>query len=456
MTKAGTISFVRRYWPLALLATVVLYFALPWFMDRLELPAFEPQYKCPPDAKRPEGQADPIAIERPNSGRVVVIRLTNSGQFVDRCELTDALDELIGDKKLAWGPKWRKGAEELPRLTLLYVHGWKHDAHSEDLKQFTRLVDELNDANKDKKQILGVYVAWNASWHLGWLNNLSFWSKERIADRIAESSVLTKILSSLGAMRRPQDQLIAVGHSFGARMLFAAAGQTVVYETTKAHPGNPNGTYRVIRGAANAIILLNPAFEASMYSALDDVRRIEENFSREQAPVLLSIASSGDKATRCAFPIGQWLGGAQTEIEMTTMGNYPDFTTHQLTRNSECSSKTTSLSDEYLSDGLCLKRLPGYRAAAEKKRGFFDSARELFDSCFAGKVNTGRMDRGSQQYNPFIIASTTEDIIRDHNDIWNDDFRKWLRHFIEAVEAEHRRSPGTPSPADYHEDRVIQ
>src|SRR5262249_10096600 len=176
MAKRLFVRPVQKYWPHGLLAIVFLYFAFPWFMDRFDLPAFEPQNKCPPDAIRPGGKPDPIKKIRPNPGEVYVIRLTNSGQFVDRCELTDALDELIGDQKLSFGPPWRKGAKDLPRLTLLYVHGWKHHDKSEDLERFKEFVRELQ-AEHTEKQVLGVYVAWNASWHLGWLDNLSFWSK---------------------------------------------------------------------------------------------------------------------------------------------------------------------------------------------------------------------------------------------------------------------------------------
>src|SRR5215813_14939698 len=102
MAKTLFARSVQKYWPLGLLATIFLYFAFPWFMDRFDLPAFDPQNKCPPGAKRPDNKPDPITKDRPNPGEVYVIRLTNSGQFVDRCELTDALDELIGNQKLAF------------------------------------------------------------------------------------------------------------------------------------------------------------------------------------------------------------------------------------------------------------------------------------------------------------------------------------------------------------------
>jgi len=44
----------------------------------------------------------------------------------------------------------------------------------------------------------------------------------------------------------------------------------------------------------------------------------------------------------------------------------------------------------------------------------------------------------SSPYNPFIMARTTPDIIKDHNDIWNDDFRDWLTAFIASLKTNKR------------------
>jgi hypothetical protein len=57
-------------------------------------------------------------------------------------------------------------------------------------------------------------------------------------------------------------------------MLFSGTGQSLIYDTEKTHPGYPGGTYRSIQGIANAVILLNPAFEAARYTALAAVTRI--------------------------------------------------------------------------------------------------------------------------------------------------------------------------------------
>src|SRR5262249_19617968 len=150
-----------------------------------------------------------------------------------------------------------------------------------------------------QKQILGVYIGWNAHWHLHFLDpwplnlleNLTFWSTEAVADRIAESAIVTKIVSAIGATRKLErgDEFIAVGHSFGARLLFAAAGQTLMYETQRSHPGYAAGTYKIVKSATDAIILLNPAFEASMYTSFDSVIRNEEKFSPTQLPLIVTV-----------------------------------------------------------------------------------------------------------------------------------------------------------------------
>jgi hypothetical protein len=214
-------------------------------------------------------------------------------------------------------------AKSLPRFTVLYVHGWKHgaDPADSDLTEFKRLIARLADTNPDR-QVLGIYVAWNAAWGLGVVDNLSFWSKKHIADRIAQSAVITKIIGAIGATKTTTvtatDQFIAIGHSFGARLLFSGVGQILINETEKAHPGFPRGQYRLVSSPTDAVVLLNPAFEASLFTTFNSVTRAEEAFSPNQVPLVLSIATDADNATNYAFPAGQWLDGMVDRKERTT------------------------------------------------------------------------------------------------------------------------------------------
>jgi hypothetical protein len=402
--------------PYALFALFfICYFIAPIQLDGFYPPADPDQNKCPPG--RPN---DPIRTPRPNSGIVKVIRLTNAGAFVNRCEFTDALYELVWDRlpKGAFGPPRIPDAKSLARFTVLYVHGWKHgaDPTDSDLTEFKRLIARLADTNPDR-QVLGIYIAWNAAWGLGVVDNLSFWSKKLIADRIAQSAVVTKIVGAIGATRTKTgtaaDEFIAIGHSFGARLLFSAVGQVFINETEKTHPGFPGGQYRLVSGPTNAVVLLNPAFEASLFTTFNSVTRAEETFSLVQAPLVLSIATDADYATRYAFPVGQWLYGMGDRKDRTTLGNYEEFFTHRLAPSQQgtCNAAGTfQISEQFEAEGLCLQRQAfGY----------------------------GRL---VHLYNPFIVARTSREVMSGHNDIWNPTFSNWLFRLIDALRMEHEQA----------------
>lgn len=376
------------------------------------------QHKCGPHdgARNPNDNK----IIRPEGG-VKVINLTNSGIFSLRCELTEALNELRCDQ-----PKRRdyndvechSWAAARPKLTILYVHGWKHssDEDDPDLVAFRKMIANLAKINRDKKSVVGVYVAWNANARYlpGFLKNVTFWSKKKLADRIAQAGTVTKIVSSIGALsnsaRGKGDQFIAIGHSFGARLLFAATAQSLIYETARAHPGEIGEDYKVVKAATDAVILLNPAFEASIYTSLDSFRREgEEKFAPNQPPLLVSIATSGDDATRLAFPIGQRLDFMFNQSERTTLGNYSEYTTHVLlpAANSGCPSNET-------------------REIANSS----DASQKIPEFCLTRKKDAQR----NQPNNPFIVAETTSDVIKDHNDIWNEKFSFWLTSYVSSLE----------------------
>jgi pimeloyl-ACP methyl ester carboxylesterase len=363
---------------------------------------------------------DPDCTHRPNSGAVRIIRLTNDGLFFNRCELTNALRELDWEKPKPYGPAIKPNAVNLPRLTVLYVHGWKHGASREDPDRiaFTKLIKKLKKTYKDKKQVLGVYVSSNASNDLGILDNLSFWSKKTVADRISQSGVVTRIVATIGAMRRANhgDQFIAIGHSFGARILFAATNQPLIAEAVRAHPGTPVGEYQIIAGSADSVILLNPAFEASIYTALDSFCR-KEQFPPNQAPLLVSISTNNDKATGKFFPLGQMLAMYRSPEVTTTLGNFERYRSHLLFRDDKgICLREASLTESIAANGLCLKR----------------------DNPVVVELDPAKRHCPN---NPFLVAGTTKDSIDGHNGIWDEDkpFREWLFALITALEASHRK-----------------
>jgi hypothetical protein len=195
------------------LSFVVVLTLLTWLVPSaiayLDDPPDQHQNGCDPQGRR----AAPRTIARPGyAGQVLKIRLTDDGEFIDRCELTDVLDELnwdwdnpayLGSQR----PPIKPGAKSLPKFVVLYIHGWNHTASDKDgdFKSFSELISQLTEVNKGEKQVLGVYIGWNATSKVplfNWfpLKYLTFWSKETIADRIAQSAVITRILSSINSI----------------------------------------------------------------------------------------------------------------------------------------------------------------------------------------------------------------------------------------------------------------
>jgi hypothetical protein len=340
-------------------------------------------------------RADPSsATGRGKPATVKVIQYTDDGLYTDRCDLTDALIELQQPK---------------PQMVVLYVHGWKHNGEKDDadLIEFTRLINTLasdDAARGNDRRVVGIYVAWNAKrTNAPVLKEFTFWGRKRAADRLSQSAAITRLLGAIDSISEkrdnPKDSTIYVGHSFGARILYSATAQLLVHRLQLAHPGERGRPFGPVRGTGDLVVLVNPAFEASLYSIFaTQQNRWQEPFLPSQLPVLLAISAENDGATKTAFPLGQLAGLEFSRSRRTTLGNYEPYITHQLGPceadiSTACSG--TSL-ENFCADGVCLTRT---------------------------------MDK-SLPHNPFIVAKANSTIVDGHGGIWKPQFVQWLASFI--------------------------
>lgn len=337
------------------------------------------------------------------SGHVRVIRLTDDGEFADRCELTDVLYEIRNPKK--------------SELVVWYIHGWKHNAHDHDsdLQAFRMVIEALDreqrELGENGRHVLGVYIGWDGAVGPSSLRNLTFWNRKRAADRISQSAVLTRIFASTRYARMEareeltsNDLTIMIGHSFGARILYSATSQVLLDEVQRRHPGRRKAAYAEIKGPVDLIMLLNPAFEASMFTAMHAIRRTQwsEAIGREQKPLLLAISTDNDRATGWAFPVGQYLEFATRKRQCVTLGNYESYVTHTL--------KAVPESDGASPDGF------------------------WFDRFTASGLQLQQKEECKQPGNPFIVARTTSDIIDGHSEIWTEPLRNWVICFLRRLQ----------------------
>lgn len=354
--------------------------------------------ECPYGA---EGDPNAGSPKARISGTIRTIRLTDAGAFVNRCELTAALVEFT---------RFRQGTDDVgKKLVVIYVHGWRNDERTTDgdYVSFKKLIDDLTTANKDRKHVVGIYVSWKARNDNLVLGLVNFWSRMFAADRIAQSGTVASIIGAASNIVRTNNhdsELIAIGHSFGARILFSSVQQNFLYALARAHPGYPGGTYHKIEPIADGVILLNPAFEASMYTRLDAQRRSKEKFDPHQPPLLVTISSTADWATRFAFPLGQWAAGWLPEQDLITAGNYQQYWTHDLRRSKKCQAE---------------ERFDSWGGFSHK------------DLCMTPRAGIPF---------PFHMATTDASIIDGHSDVWNPAFSEYLFELVKKM-SERARPP---------------
>ncbi len=195
------------------------------------------------------------------------------------------------------------------------------------------------------KRIVAIYAGWRGrSAKIQPLEDLSFWARKQVARRIAEGDfieLLTRVELFVHRANQTDPErarLAIIGHSFGGTIVYASLANILKARVLEARDAPARGD-RVIRGYGDLIVLINPAFEASLYAPLNELAAGFGAFSPLQPPVLLTIASETDRPNGLWFPLGRYLetlfqnmgDRSPRAAAITAVGNYQQFWTHRLT-----------------------------------------------------------------------------------------------------------------------------
>jgi pimeloyl-ACP methyl ester carboxylesterase len=234
-------------------------------------------------------------------------------------------------------------------IILTFVHGWKHDARTDDenLTTFLQVLGETaryeSGQNTPPRPVLGVFVAWRGMSlydRLGWSENVTFWDRQDAGRRVASGSVR----ELFGRLRRYRDTrrslggspaLMIVGHSFGGMIVYAALAQSLIEAAA-----TPAGA--ITPRFADLVLLVNPAIEGARYLPVHDLVKSGANQNQAQGilqpPVFVCATARNDWATGLAFPFGNswslllesYLGREERQAMIHTIGHLPWMTTHLL------------------------------------------------------------------------------------------------------------------------------
>jgi pimeloyl-ACP methyl ester carboxylesterase len=246
---------------------------------------------------------------------------------------------------------WLAVHSDMDVIILVFAHGWKHDARSDDsnLASFQVVIQETVAREKEEqaksgnapRRILGVFVGWRGMSlydRYGVIDNLTFWNRQDAGRKVAVGSVRELFGRFRHYRNRRRDQggaplLIIVGHSFGGMVVYSALAQSLIEAASRT-------VSHVSTRFADLVLLVNPAFEAVRYLPIYDLLRERADANRvvEQPPVFVCATATNDWATALAFPIGNayclltesWRGLKERQAMINTIGHLDWMATHDL------------------------------------------------------------------------------------------------------------------------------
>ena len=279
---------------------------------------------------------------------------------------------------------------------IVFIHGWKHNARADDanlrgfrafltaaamIEKQRRRVEGLGlatDADLDAarspdectrsrlttemrrgapRRIVGLYVSWRGnSIETSVINNITFWSRKTAAMHVAEGSSreLFARLRGLKCVQNnasqpinvrncsrppsPNDrvQIVLIGHSFGGLILYNSLSGSLIESMTHAFDTTSDATTPYWR-FADLAVMINPAFEATRYAPLHRIAA-STAYDHYEVPLLVTVTSTTDEATRVAFPAGRFFNtifekhasDEEKDANRSTIGHHDPYITHTL------------------------------------------------------------------------------------------------------------------------------
>jgi hypothetical protein len=372
----------------------------------------------------------------------------------------------------------RKGLEGLPPENRQEAMGWLTVQKTSDLKD---MGDEERQKELGKikpRTVVGVYLGWRGLPFDTALNNLSFWSRKDTAARVGSGGVfelLTRLkdyrdIRQVGTGNADNEtantnktQLVITGHSFGGLVIYSALSHALMERATKTwRPTktnefpDPATEYGMAKSFGDFVLLVNPAFEGSLYEPLFNVAT-NRCYKDTQRPVMMIVTSKADKATGIAFPIGRALdtlfqhkGSAEQGDSMRkTIGHNERYKTHDLTLVGD----KNTLDDKYVEKSAC--DCPHLRPTSELTLDEMQG--DSFDAMLNKNYGNGLLLKpvSSPKYAknyPYLVVTTDARVIADHNAIYNGNFTLFAQQFFQKhIVLEQPLPPADPVVACWRE-----
>jgi hypothetical protein len=366
-------------------------------------------------------------------------------------------------------------ARREPTIIVVFIHGWHHNACASDgnlacFRATLELLDrEVNQphyvtarailGHPGKLQIAGIYLGWRGRSVPTALKYLTFWDRKAAGHRTGGSD-LREFLLRLGALQRdinrtgPLTGLVTVAHSFGGavaeRALFQDISRPLAENVPITGKVDLREPPRLLEGFGDLVVLINPAFEASLYHNVADLSA-RATYASSQSPILLTLSAENDGPRKTVFPIGRFFSllsqgiasREQGEAVRVALGNDSSQVTHFLKLDPSadwqgpdpasdgCGSgvELDARQREAFSAGNLGNRLP----TASDLRGALIATKLAGEVHLYGTVLTPKP--GVDPDLPFLVVQVSKHIINGHNGFFNPRLINFLVGYIARAEA---------------------
>ena len=274
---------------------------------------------------------------------LAIVEFDDQGRCYDRGQM-DAMAARLD----TLAPEYPSNGQDV--ILVAFVHGWKHDARSDDdnLSAFRVLLKETVDYEKatsatagKPRPVLGVFVGWRGLSDFGLgdaVANATFWGRQAAGQRVAVGSV-RELFGRLRHYRNRRRKdggnplLVIVGHSFGGMIVYSALAQSLI-QAASAPVGNVTPEF------ADLVLLVNPAIEGARFLPIYDLVTGAAFRARttKQLPIFICAQADNGLPVGMVFPLGNaghaideaTIGDLEKECVTHALGFVPSFRTHAL------------------------------------------------------------------------------------------------------------------------------
>lgn len=367
-------------------------------------------------------------------------------------------------------------------VIVFFAHGWLHDARVCDpfvacfraflaeIAAETAAAARVAGAGFKPPRVVGVYAGWRGRSVKEPLAQLTFWSRKHAAERIGGGE-LVEVLTHLDQFVRRENAggrfaaLNVIGHSFGGTMVYTALANILKARLVEAvdRRGRVPADRNVVEGFGNLVVLVNPAFEASLYAPLQDLVEELGPSSRHQSPVLVVVSSETDGPNRLWFRLGRGINAlfqrtgprSARALLTTAVGDYEPFSTHRL----EAVNASRASQRARTSACSCQLPVPGLSQDEAGKLAAFLTARrggELTEGTGASQACAAGLTLGSARLvcrpgvdpsRPIWHVHAADEVVQGHSGFFTRPFLDFLRYMmIDALSKTGYGEPRTGTP----------